>query len=281
MAFSVNTNASALGALQQLTLTTRGLNETQERVNTGLEVRSAKDNAAVFAIAQNLRADFEGLQAVKQSIDRSISAIDIALAAAESLGDILLEMKERVVSAADEGLDQASRDSIRLDFEELRDQINIIVSNAEFNGTNLIDSGTDRVVAITNPDATQTITINHQDLTLGTGTSQGAILLFGAASTFSTSAQALSLVSSIDNSIANLSTALTELGAGASALERQRTFTERLSDTVETGIGNLVDADLARESAQLQSLQVKQQLGVQALSIANSQPQTILQLFGG
>ncbi|MEX1148148.1 MAG: flagellin, partial [Sphingomonadales bacterium] len=79
----------------------------------------------------------------------------------------------------------------------------------------------------------------------------------------------------------NVNSALTKIGAGASALELQRNFADKLADSIETGIGNLVDADLARESARLQSLQVKQQLGVQALSIANQAPQSVLQLFQG
>lgn len=281
MTFSINTNASALNALQTLSLTNRSLDETQNRVNTGLEVRNAKDNAAVFAIAQNLRANFEGLDAVKQSLDRSISTADIALAATESIADLLIQMKEKVVAAADVGLDASSRDALRQDFESLRDQIGIIITNAEFNGTNLIDGNGDIVTAITNASATQTISIAHQDLSLGTGTSPGAIILLGAASTFASAGDAATLVTAIDSSITAVSSSMTALGAGARAMENQRIFVDKLSDTIEAGIGNLVDADLARESARLQSLQVKQQLGVQALSIANARPQVILSLFSG
>jgi len=275
MAFSINTNASALSALQQLTLTNQNLSETQERVNTGLEVRSAKDNAAVFAISQNLRADFEGFNAVRQSLDRSISATDVALAASEAIGDILLQLKERAVAAADAGLDQESRDALQADFNELRDQIATIVQNAEFNGTNLIDSGTDNVVGITTPDATGNITIAHEDMTAG-----GGIIQFSAGETFTTAAQAQTLVGKIDSSIKELSQAQTRIGSGAKALETQRNFTDVVQDSIEVGIGNLVDADLAKESANLQALQVKQQLGLQALGIANGQPQAILSLFG-
>ncbi|MCG8506283.1 MAG: flagellin [Sphingomonadales bacterium] len=281
MTFSINTNASALNALQTLSLTNRSLDETQNRVNTGLEVRNAKDNAAVFAIAQNLRANFEGLDAVKQSLDRSISTADIALAATESIADLLIQMKEKVVAAADVGLDASSRDALRQDFESLRDQIGIIISNAEFNGTNLLDGNGDIVTAITNASATQTISISHQDLSLGAGTSPGTIILLGAASTFASAGDAATLVTAIDSSITAVSSSMTALGAGARAMENQRIFVDKLSDTIEAGIGNLVDADLARESARLQSLQVKQQLGVQALSIANARPQVILSLFSG
>lgn len=275
MAFSVNTNASALSALQQLTRTNNSLGETQERVNTGLAIRNAKDNAAVFAIAQNLRADFEGYNAVKQSLDRSISATDVALAASEAIGDLLFNLKERAVAAADAGLDMASREALRQDFEEIRDQIGTIIANASFNGTNLVDTGTDTVVAITTPDALGNITIAHEDLTVG-----GPVLTFTMLQTLDSAANAQTMVGLIDASIANLSDSQTRLGAGAKALETQRSFTDVIQDTLQVGIGNLVDADLARESAQLQALQVKQQLGLQALSIANGQPQAILSLFG-
>lgn len=282
MAFtlSVNTNAPALTALQELTKTNIDLAVTEQRIATGLEIESAEDNAAVFAIAQNLRAEFEGFLAVNTSLDRSISALDIAIAATESIQDLLIEAKERVVAAADAGLDQESRAALQLDFEALRDQINIIVLNAEFNGTNLIDDGTDTISAITSSDALQTITASHQTLQLLSGTT-GTIVTLSANSTFTTATQAQQLVSALNNSIINLSDSLTLFGSTAAALDRQRLFTQELLDTLEVGIGNLVDADLARESANLQALQVQQQLGTQALSIANSTPGIILSLFTG
>ena len=282
MAFTltVNTNAPALIALQELTKTNIELATTQQRLSTGLEVESAEDNAAVFAIAQNLRAEFEGFLAVNSSLDRSISALDIGIAATESIQDLLIEAKERLVAAADVGLDTASRAALQLDFEALRDQINIIVVNAEFNGTNLIDDGTDFISAITSADALQTITASHQQLQLVTG-AVGTIIELSIGSTFLTATDAQALVTAVNNSIANLSDSLTLFGSTAAALDRQRLFTSTLLDTIEIGIGNLVDADLARESANLQALQVQQQLGAQSLSIANATPSVILSLFGG
>lgn len=275
MSLSVNTNAAALNALQNLNNTNNDLQTTQLRINTGLEVQNAKDNAAVFAIAQNLRANLQGLQAVKQSLDRSISAVDIALAASESIADILIQMKEKVVAAADQGLDDQSRSALQEDFNALRDQITTMVNNATFNGTNLIDDGTDIVTAITNADATQAISIAHQDLSLS-----GTNINLSATATFTNEVEAQSLIATIDTAIKNVSSVMTVMGAGSRSMELQRTFVDKLSDTLEVGIGNLVDADLARESARLQALQVQQQLGAQALSIANSQPQVILSLFG-
>ncbi|MEO0411751.1 MAG: flagellin [Pseudomonadota bacterium] len=275
MSLSINTNAAALNALQNLNRTNDDLQATQLRINTGLKVQNAKDNAAVYAIAQNLRANLQGLSAVKQSLDRSISAVDIALAASESIADVLIQMKEKVVAAADSGLDDQSRSALQEDFNALRDQITTLVDNATFNGTNLINGGGDIVTAITNADATQSISIPHQDLSLSS-TNVG----LSAGATFTSDAQAQALIATIDDAIQNVSSVMTVMGAGSRSMELQRTFADKLSDTLETGIGNLVDADLARESASLQALQVKQQLGTQALSIANSQPQVILSLFG-
>lgn len=276
MAFSVNTNASALSALFNLNKTTISLEKTQTRINTGLKISTAKDNAAIFSIAQKLRADLRGYNAVKQSLDRSISTIDIALAATGAISDLLIEMKEKAVAAADAGLDATSRIALNEDFAALRNQITIIVANSEFNGTNLIDTGTDVIVAITNPNATQTITIAHQNMTLN-----GGNILISAAQTITTQTLAMTALSQIDTSLANVNAVLTKFGAGGKSLESQRVFADKISDTIEIGIGNLVDANMAKESANLQSLQVKQQLGIQALSIANQAPQSILSLFGG
>jgi flagellin len=296
MPFSINTNAAALSALQNLNRSTRELDETQNRVNTGLRVKDAKDNAAVFAIAQNLRADRRGLDAVRQSLDRSKSVLDISTAAAEAVQNILIEMKEKVVAAADEGLDTNSRNALLEDFKRLRDQVTLITKNGTFNGTNMIDGPAApplkpaALIALVSPDAVNTISIARQNLgLLATGTSvaatatlpSGTILELAADTGFTTAAEARDLIARVDNSIRNVSQALTVFGAGARAIEQQTVFITKLGDTLETGIGNLVDADLSRESARLQSLQVKQQLGVQALSIANGAPQSILSLFGG
>lgn len=276
MAFSVNSNPTALSALFNLNATTRDLETTQAHINTGLKVATAKDNAAIFSIAQKLRGDLKGYNAVKQSLDRSISTADVSLAAAGSISDLLIQMKEKAVAAADSGLDTTSRAALSEDFKSLRDQITIIINNAEFNGANLINTGTDAIVAITNPNASQTITIAHQNLTLG-----GGIISITAAQTITTQALASAALGNISISLAAVSVTLTKLGAGSKSLEAQRIFANKISDTIEIGIGNLVDANMAKESANLQALQVKQQLGVQALSIANRAPQAILRIFGG
>ena len=166
MAFSVNTNAAAFSALQNLNATSVRLDKVQTQINTGLKVASAKDDGAVFAIAQTLRADVSGLRAASSSIDRALSTIDVALAAGEAVSDLLIELKEKAVAAKDSGLDTSSRNSLNDDFTQLRDQINSIVNNATFNGTNAVRNGGTAIVAITNGDGTATISIAAQDLSL-------------------------------------------------------------------------------------------------------------------
>ncbi|NVJ69940.1 MAG: flagellin [Alphaproteobacteria bacterium] len=274
MAFSVNTNASAFAALYSLNQTNSALEVTQRRINTGLKVESAGDDAATYAIAQKMRGDLAGLNAVKSSLDRAISTLDVAVAAGEAVSDLLNEMKEKAVAAKDTGIDTASRNALNGDFKELRDQITSIVDNAEFNGTNAVNSTGSDIVAITNDDASNTITIAAQNLSLG-----GSIVTLSDTQEIATATTAAAALTAVSASAENVTSALSALGAGAKRLEIQRDFVGKLSDVIEVGIGNLVDADLAKESATLQALQVKQQLGLQALSIANQSPGAVLGLF--
>ncbi len=274
MAFSVNTNAGAFAALQNLNKTASSLETTQNRINTGLKVSSAKDDAATFAIAQTLRSEVAGLDAVTSSLDRAQSTLDVAIAAGEAVSDLLIELKEKAVAAKDSGLDTASRASLNDDFEQLRDQITSIVDNAEFNGTNAVENNGSSIVAITSDNGDNVISIAAQNLSLS-----GSTVTLTGTQDISTQALASAAVGNIESSIANVNSALSSLGSGASRIDLQKSFVTQLSDTIEVGIGNLVDADLASESANLQALQVRQQLGLQALSIANQAPATVLGLF--
>jgi len=278
---SVNTNGGALIALQNLNATNRSLETTQNRINTGLKVSGYKDNAAVFAIAQNLRADQSGLNAVKSSLDNATSILDVTLAAGEAVSDVLNQMKEKALAAADPSLDADSRTALYDDFKALKEQITTIVQNATFNGTNIIDAAANsngtQVGALVSAElksgSAQTITVQGTDL------EEKVVGEFTDVSGFSTVTNATSAVSAVDSAIDNLNTAMTAIGTGAKSISAQRVFTDKLADAIETGIGNLVDADMAKESALLQSLQVKQQLGIQALSIANQAPSVVLSLF--
>lgn len=383
MSFSVNTNAGALAALQNLNATSASFEVTQNRINTGLKVASAKDNAAVYAIAQNLRSDLAGFNAVENSLDRAISETDIALAGAEAISDLLIQMKEKAVAAKDSGLDDTSRDSLNSDYQELLQQITSISSNADFNGRNILTG--DSITAITDASGssanaitksvtnltTSSLALDDTDIgasggsytyssisTSITGFSFQAYILgntdgakpyreifneifedegwisagqdviddiitpgvapeavdpdllawFNSGDTSWTIANAIDIgtivetgeyaiqggdyintlgsggdpdgaVDAIEAAITTVNEVLSDLGATANRLEIQRTFAGGLSDSLDVGVGNLVDADLAKESANLTSIQTKQQLGLQALSIANQAPQSVLSLF--
>ena len=396
---SVNSNYGASVALQALSSTNRELEDVQNRINTGLKVSTAKDNGAVFAIAQGQRGRLTSLTSVKDGIDRAGSSIDVALAAGTAIGEILQQLKAKAVNAQAEDLTTDQRSALQADYDAYRAQISQIVGSAQFNGLNLINSGgtnlnvaisdissgttgrqvTSTAVAGTVPglssyvvgngsvavadgttfklnsvdigtvtltatmtiqgyvDAVSTatggrvtasydqsngtftyrapeavVTTNELAVAVKTGGTARTWLGHGgtaaavtggastmqitdrdwtaggsgalstvstAASLLSTAASALTTAGNIDTAINTLNVQMAVMGSQAKALDVQSTFTTKLRDAVEQGISNLVDADLAKESARLQSLQIKQQLGAQALSIANQSPQLILSFF--
>jgi flagellin len=274
MSFSVNTNTGAMTALQYLNETQGQLSRTQNAINSGLKVASAKDDGAIYAIAQNQRGAIAGFQSVISSLNNGSSAIEVALSAGQSISDLMIQLKQKALSAADPSLDTASRQALNSDFTALRDQISTIVKNAVFNNFNLVDGSTTKVQALASADGTRRITTMSQNMSLS-----GSIVTLKSTATVSTQAKASALITVIQTSLTNVNAALAKLSAGAAKFSIQATFTQKLADTLSAGLGNLVDANMADESASLQSLQVKQQLGVQALSIANQAPQTILSLF--
>ncbi|EIZ78732.1 flagellin domain-containing protein [Novosphingobium sp. Rr 2-17] len=282
MALSVNTNTGAMAALQSLTSTTKALSTTSSRITTGMNVASTKDNSAAYTTAQSLRSDLGGLQSVTSSLSRAKSVTDVAIAGAEQISDVVNQMKAKAYQAADTGIDQASRDGINKDFTALRDQITTIVNASDFNGTNLLKASGGAVSALQSlQDGTaggtwqpDSLSVANQGLDLG-----GSVITVAASGNVSTAAAATTMIDTLTTTQTNLATSLSNLGSASRQIDAQSTFTSKLSDAIESGIGSLVDADLAKESAKLQALQVKQQLGVQALSIANQAPQTITSLF--
>jgi flagellin len=261
-------------ALQDLNMTNASLTQTQNAINTGETVSSPEDNGAVFAIAQDMRGDVAGYTAVTGSLNCATSSVDVALSAGQSISDLLIQMKQQALSASDSSLDTASRQALNEDFQALASQISSIVSNAQFNGFNLIDGSTNQITALASSDGSHKITVAAENMTLG-----GSIVTVAATGSISTQSKASAMIGTVEQSLTNVDSALASLGSGAAKISVQTTFVSQLSDSLTTGIGNLVDANMATESAQLQSLQVKQQLGVQALSIANQSPQIILSLF--
>ncbi|MBR7619570.1 flagellin [Phenylobacterium sp. 20VBR1] len=274
MSISVHTNKSALVALQNLNKTNDELSDVQNRINTGLSIATAKDNASVWSIAQGQRADIGALAAVKMSLDRAQSIAEVSMAAGESISDLLVQLKEKVVSSQDPSLDVSSRTALDADFKSILRQIAQVGQNASFDGADILDGTTTSIRFLANADANAYITLSGQDMSLG-----GAIITMGATSSITTVTLAQTALTQLDVSIGNVNQALGALGAQAKQIENHNKFVSKLTDVLQAGIGNLVDADVAKESAHLQALQVQQQLGAQALSIANQAPQIILSLF--
>jgi len=274
MVMSVNTNTGAQVALQNLNATNASLAVVQTRINTGKSVATAKDNGAIWAIAQGQRADIGALGAVKQSLDRGVSAVDVALAAGETVSDLLLQMKEKALAATDLSLKTSARAALNEDFKALRDQIASVTTNAEFNGVNLLKTGATGFQALANAQGNSTLTVSAEVLSLG-----GANVSVATTQSIDTLTKATASLTAVNNSIDKVSASLARLGTKSKALTTHTNFVGKLADALESGVGNLVDADLAKESAKLQALQTKQQLGVQALGIANQTPQLVLSLF--
>ena len=272
---SVNTNQGAMIALQNLNTTNKALGTVQNRINTGLKISSAKDNGAIWAIAQNQRAESASLNSVVSSLQRGQSVADVAMSAGTAISDILVQMKEKVLAATEAGLSTASKSALSDEYKALRDQIDTIANNATFDGVNLISStsvNSASIKAIANADATATIDIDHVDLSKSNAK-------IAATLTSLTGTVNSADVKEVEDAIQDVSSALSKLGTGAKALDTHLTNVMKLQDTLDAGVGNLVDADLAKESAKLQALQTKQQLGVQALSIANQSSSSLLGLF--
>jgi flagellin len=210
-------------------------------------------------------------------LDRAQSIGDTALTAGQSISELLVQMKEKVVAAQDSSLTTTSRTALDEDFRSLLRQITQVIRDAAFDGAKLLDNSLPGGIRfLADADGTAVITLSNQDLRLGQ-----TVITLSAGNTIATLTQARVSLSRLNASIDNVSLALAEMGAQVKQLQNHNIFVGKLSDSVEAGVGNLVDADLAKESARLQALNVQQQLGAQALSIANQAPQIILSLFRG
>ena len=294
MANSINTNRGALVALQTLNSTNRALETTQNRVNTGMKVSSAKDNGAIFAIATSQRAEMGAQDAVKQSLQRGQSIIDVALAAGETVVDALTELKSLAVAIQDDAGNaspatdfSANGKKLVADFESIVKEIHTALNGAKFDGVNLFDAIADTGTAVevsTNTSGgkftlKEADTAAASDSLLFGGGSTGGVWTATTAATAYADKKAAYKASEVETAINAFTTVMADLGTKSKSLDRQLSFVSKLQDSLETGVGNLVDADLAKESARLTALQTKQQLGVQALSIANSSSSMLLGLF--
>ncbi len=273
---SINTNMGAMVALQTLNSTNAQLNTAQNQISTGLRVAGAQDNGSLWAIAQGQRASVSALGGVTDSLNRATSVLDVAITAGQTVSDLLNQMKAKALEASDTSLSTSDRAAINSDFQSLVGQIKNTVSNASFDGANMVATGGTTLYALSGPSGTQKLTLAAQSLQLG-----GSNLSVTANAGFTTATTASNLLTTINTSITKVNSAVAKLGTEANSVTTNLNFVSALSSQLTSGIGNLVDADVAAESATLQALQTKQQLGVQALSIANSSSSNLLSLFRG
>jgi flagellin len=277
---SILTNNSAMVALQTLKSINMNLADTQNAISTGKDINSAKDNASVWSISKVMESDVSGLDAVSDSLSTGQSTIGVASAGAELIVETIKEMQALAISAQSETADFTQ---IGLEMAEKKLQIDSIVESSQFNGVNLLKddtdgngaAGLDVVSAITRVGSgaatAETITIATVDFTAAvTG-----VTLTGTADTTDAAATFAELETMLGLAI----TGAAALGTSGKRLDDQSNFVSKLSDSLTTGIGALVDTDMEAASAKLQALQTQQQLGVQALSIANEAPSTIMSLF--
>ena len=314
---SINTNASAMTALQSLRQTNAAMEKVQTAISTGFRVAGAKDNAAYWSIATTMRSDNKAMSTVKDALGLGAATIDVAYTAVESAIKVTDEIKAKLVAATEPGVDKGK---VQAEITELQEQLAAIAEAASFSGQNWlsIDSTTGTgynstksvVSSFTRNGSTVSIgttdiditTISLFDSNTAAGPANEGILdetrtvtigtasttVSGLVSTFSIatltdSAADLEIIAAYvqmaDDAIGDMTDGATVLGAISKRVELQTDFISNLMDAVERGIGQLVDADMNKASVELQALQVQQQLGIQALSIANGNSQNILALF--
>ena len=270
---SINTNVGSFVALRNLNSVNRNLDVVQNRVSTGLKVAGALDDASNFSIAQGIRGELKAIGAVTAGLNTAKGIGKVAIAGTTAVSDLLQNVRSKLTELSNEGITTAQRAILRDDFNQLLSQAANFIDNATFNGVNLLDtSGVSSNINTLSNLSGGTLTLTAQDLRTTVTTLAGATVDDASAAQNVLSNEYAALESVVN-------TALGSLGAEVRALELQTSFLEQISDATDEGLGNIVDADLARESARLTSLQVQQQLSVQTLGIANQRPQILQGLF--
>ncbi|MEX0346158.1 MAG: flagellin [Rhizobiaceae bacterium] len=303
---SIMTNVSAMTALKSLQATNRALETTQQRISTGLRVSEAKDNAAYWSIATTMRSDNNALSTVQDALGLGSAKVDVAYTAINSSIEVVDEIKAKLVAAREPGVD---RSKIQSEITELQAQLTSIATSASFSGENWLSvdssaagySATKSIVAsftrasdgsvsvgTISIDITSTELFDANDqsgILDSTFTTTGAGAVTVSVSNLDITAANIDdtdiddMISNVDTAYSSMTTAASDLGAASKRISLQSDFVSNLMDAIDRGVGQLVDADMNEESTRLQALQVQQQLGIQALSIANSGAQSILSLF--
>ena len=277
---SINTNAQSVLALQSLNRTNAELAGVQKRVSTGYRVSDARDDGGAFAVAQSVRSDVAALTAVNEQLGGAKGLLQVTFAALSQVSDAMREARATLTRLADSALSTEQFNQYKAQYTALRNQISGFLNDAKYNGRSLLSPGAaglstpENIITIQNEDGGQ-FTINAIEK---------ATLLIASAP--ANAAAAVVLLTSTASGAGNfqptedaIGAALNQLGTTDQYVEKQINFNKDKMDALNAGIGSLVDADLAKENARLQALQVRQQLGVQTLGIANQGPQVLLSLF--
>ncbi len=296
---SVITNVSAQVALQSLNTTQAQLQTTQKRISTGYRVADATDDGAAFAVAQRVRADVGALTTVNQQLGSAKGLVGTALSGLTSVSNSLTEAKSLLVQIGDQSITQEQRDQYVASYKSVVQRVANAVDGSTYSGGTLLGKASGGVaptskIVISN-ESGAAITLNAED---ASGVAGALASLIGA--TFSRSsagvdtftagaagadqtAAATALSATGTGSFAAVQTGvanqLNQAGADSKFLDATISFNSAKIDSLTSGLGSLIDADLSKESANLQALQIRQQLGTQALSLANQSPQSLLSLF--
>lgn len=278
---SILTNNSAIVALQTLKGINQNLAKTQDAISTGKMINTAKDNAAIWAISKVMDSDISAFKSIQSNLSMGAGVITNARTAAETVGDLLNEIKTKVVAAQDGSFD---RETLQADIVDLKAQITSAVSASQFNGINLVNGSetTDfEVLASLDraADGTMTPSAISVDPTATDLSLDGTILTALDAINVGTSGDLAADLQTVETAIADVIGVAFAFGSAGKRIEIQSNFISKLSDSMKTAVGALVDTNMEEASARLQALQTQQQLGIQSLSIANQAPQNVLSLF--
>ncbi|MCZ7859914.1 flagellin [Agrobacterium salinitolerans] len=288
---SILTNVGATAALQTLRSIASNMEDTQGRISSGLRVGSASDNAAYWSIATTMRSDNEALGAVQDALGLGAAKVDTAYAGMEAAIDVVKEIKNKYVAASEQ---TADRGKIQEEITQLKSQLISIAESGSFNGENwllndlssankTVVSGFVRAADGTTSVKTTAYTLSATNVLFeaaaGTGGILGATYALANMDATTTDATVATNLSTVEAALKAMTSAGAKLGSVSMRIDLQQDFATKLSDSLEKGIGRLVDADMNEESTKLKALQTQQQLAIQALSIANSDSQNILSLF--
>lgn len=289
---SILTNTSAMTALAALTQTQMNLSKTQNEVSTGLRIANASDNPAYWSIATKMSSNVGALGAVNDALATSSAMVETMSSALKATITVVNAIKDDLVTASNPGADLGK---IQTDIAAQQALLVSIGSSAVFNGQNFLQTTGGTVNLVTSYDSTNGVSFLALDTTntalfdATTGATTGILGVSGAAFTTAsiltldisaaTAGDLANMLTDVETAISSLTTAASQLGATTTNLSTQQTFISNLSDSLTTGVGALVDADMNEAATKLAALQVQQQLGVQALSISNSNAQLILRLF--